>query len=164
MMSRWRTDRPGGDGARKVTADQRSGVPTQRWLALYTAWLVALTATLGVLFVGEVMGQAPCNLCWYQRAFMFPLAIILGFAAFRGDSHVRRYAIPLALAGAGLAGSHSLYYLGVIPEAIEPCGAGPSCASGDMTILGGLPLPLLSFAAFALIAGLLAFPRKDVTA
>ena len=24
------------------------------------------------------MGQAPCDLCWFQRAFMFPLAIILG--------------------------------------------------------------------------------------
>jgi disulfide bond formation protein DsbB len=148
----------------KVTADQRSGVPTQRWLALYAAWLIALTGTLAVLFVGEVMGQAPCNLCWYQRAFMFPLAIILGLAAFRGDSQVRRYAIPLALTGAGLAGFHSLHYLGVIPEAIEPCGVGPSCASNDMTILGGLPLPILSLAAFALIAALLVFTRKDVTA
>ena len=28
------------------------------WLPLFCAWLLALIATLGVLFVGEVMGQA----------------------------------------------------------------------------------------------------------
>jgi len=39
---------------------------------------LALTASLAVRFVGEVLGQMPCLLCWYQRAFMFPLTIVLG--------------------------------------------------------------------------------------
>ena len=43
---------------------------------LFIAWLVALGATLGALFIGEVMGQVPCTLCWYQRIAMFPLAIV----------------------------------------------------------------------------------------
>ncbi|CUX68336.1 putative disulfide formation protein (fragment) [Agrobacterium genomosp. 5 str. CFBP 6626] len=47
------------------------------WLPTFGAWMVALTSTLGALFIGEVMGQAPCDLCWHQRAFMFPLAILL---------------------------------------------------------------------------------------
>ena len=46
--------------------------------AIGLAWAVALASTLAVLFIGEVPGQMPCLLCWYQRAFMFPLAIILG--------------------------------------------------------------------------------------
>ncbi|MCM2505697.1 disulfide bond formation protein B [Aureimonas altamirensis] len=124
------------------------------------AWLVATAATLGALFVGEVMGQAPCNLCWYQRIAMFPLAILLGIAAYRGDVAARIYALPLAVAGLCIAGFHSLLYAGVIPEAIEPCGAGPSCASADMTIFGGLPLPFLSLGAFAAITLLLVFSRK----
>ena len=39
----------------------------------------------------------------------------------------------------------------IIPEAIEPCGTGPSCSSSDMEILGGVPLPLLSLLAFSAI-------------
>ena len=51
------------------------------WPMLFAAWLIALVSTLAALFIGEVMGQAPCVLCWFQRAFMFPLAVILLIAA-----------------------------------------------------------------------------------
>src|SRR3546814_8048204 len=44
------------------------------WRPLGAAWTVALVSSLAVLFIGEVMGQAPCNLCWFQRVFVFPLA------------------------------------------------------------------------------------------
>jgi disulfide bond formation protein DsbB len=128
---------------------------TTAWLMLFVAWLVALAATLGALFIGEVMGQAPCLLCWYQRIAMFPLALILGIGCLREDAGVRRYALPLALAGGAVALWHSLLYFGAVPKAIEPCGQGLSCTSVDMTILGVLPLPVLSFGAFAAIILLL---------
>ncbi len=41
-------------------------------LPLLAAFLIALAATLGALFIGEVLGQMPCTLCWYQRIAMFP--------------------------------------------------------------------------------------------
>ena len=47
------------------------------WNLVFAAWLVAAVATLGALFFGEVMQLPPCVLCWYQRIFMFPLALIL---------------------------------------------------------------------------------------
>lgn len=31
---------------------------------LFIAFLTALVATLGALFIGEVLGQTPCMLCW----------------------------------------------------------------------------------------------------
>jgi disulfide bond formation protein DsbB len=130
------------------------------WAPLFAAWLIALLASLAVLFVGEVMGQTPCNLCWFQRAFMFPLAIVLGVASLRADSAVWRYALPLAIGGMLVAGVHSLLYAGVIPERITPCSQGVSCTSADMTILGGLPLPLLALAAFGAIAVLLLLARS----
>lgn len=125
------------------------------WTFLFATWAIALGASLAVLFIGEVMGQAPCNLCWFQRAFMFPLAIVLAVATFRSDIAATTYAIPLAGGGWLVAGFHSLLYAGIIPEAIEPCGVGPSCSSADMTILGGIPLPALSLAAFSAIIVLL---------
>lgn len=131
------------------------------WPWLFVAFLLALGASLAVLFVGEVMGQRPCNLCWFQRSFMFPLAIVLGLAALRGDLGIAPYGIMLATAGWLVAGFHTLVYAGVIPEAIQPCtAAGPSCSGAEMTILGGAPLPVLSLAAFTAIITLLLVARK----
>lgn len=130
---------------------------------MFAAWLIALLASLAVLFVGEVMGQAPCNLCWFQRAFMFPLAIVLGVASLRADATVWPYALPLAVGGGLVAGFHSLLYLGLIPERITPCSRGESCTSADIIILGG-PLPLLALAAFVAIAVLLLITRSRTSA
>ena len=123
-----------------------------RWLYLFVAWIIAVAASLAALFIGEVVGQAPCSLCWHQRAFMFPLAVLLAVASFRGDTGIWRYGLPLAAIGMAIAGFHSLLYAGFIPEGIQPCSQGPSCASADMTILGMLPLPYLSLASFLAIA------------
>jgi len=128
---------------------------------LFTAWLLALVSTLVVLFVGEVTGQEPCVLCWYQRAFMFPLAIMLAVATVRCDSDIWRYAVPLAAAGWLAALYHNLLYFAVIPEAIKPCGTGPSCSGVDMTMMGVLPLPSLSLAAFTLLIILLLLLRRN---
>ena len=122
---------------------------------LYAAWAVALFASLGALFVGEVMGQTPCVLCWYQRIAMFPLAVVLGIAAYRGDAGAWRYGLPLSVAGTILASWHTLLYIGWLPEAIEPCSQGPSCTDANMTLFGLLPLPALSLVAFAVITALL---------
>jgi disulfide bond formation protein DsbB len=134
------------------------------WSLVFSAWLIALIASLGALFIGEVMGQLPCNLCWYQRAFMFPLVIILAIASFNGDSSGWRYGLPLAAIGALIAGFHSLTYAGVLPTAIQPCGEGPSCSGADMTVFGVLPLPYLSLLAFSGIALLLILARRRLTA
>ena len=129
-------------------------------IALGLAWIIALVASLAVLFIGEVLGQTPCVLCWFQRAFMFPLAIILGIAAFRSDRAVVPYGLALAFGGGLVAFYHSLLYVGVIPAPIVPCTGGPSC-SGESMAIGGVPLPLLSLAAFALIlTRLLNFQRR----
>ncbi|MBB2496470.1 disulfide bond formation protein B [Aquipseudomonas ullengensis] len=131
------------------------------WNLLLIAWLVALVSTLSALFIGEVMGQAPCVLCWFQRAFMFPLAIILAIACYRSDFAIWRYALPLSAIGAVLALAHTLLYAGLIPQPIQPCTAtGPSCSGAGMTIFGSVPLPVLALLAFILIAALLIIIRR----
>ena len=137
-----------------TTSDYRTG-----FAALYVAFAIALVSTLGALFIGEVLGQTPCVLCWYQRIAMFPLALILGIGALTEDHGVRRYALPLALAGGAVALWHSGLYADLLPEAVAPCSReGPSCTDAAMTILG-LPLPYLSLAAFAGIILCLLAPK-----
>ncbi len=130
------------------------------WRLLLGAWLVALTATLGALFIGEVMGQSPCVMCWYQRIFMFPLAFILLVACQRNDVGVWRYALPLATAGFGFALYHCLLYGGLIEEPIVQCGLGPSCSGAEMSLFGWLPIPALSLTAFSAIIVLLVLVRR----
>ena len=112
---------------------ETNNLQTQAPLLLYGAWLVSLAATLGALFIGEVLGQTPCLLCWYQRIAMFPLAWILGVGCLTNDRRVGRYALPLAMIGAVIALWHSLLYAGIVEEALVPCQRnGPSCTDSAM--------------------------------
>ena len=125
---------------------------TQASLWLYAAWLFSLAATLGAVFIGEVLGQTPCVLCWYQRIAMFPSAWILGVACLTNDRRVGRYALPLALIGAVIALWHSLLYAGIVKEALVPCQRnGPSCTDSAMLTFSGVPIPYLAFACFTAI-------------
>ncbi|TCM46134.1 disulfide bond formation protein DsbB [Rhizobium sp. PP-F2F-G48] len=142
--------------------ERRSG--DSAWLPTFGAWVIALASTLGALFIGEVMGQAPCDLCWYQRAFMFPLAVVLAVAALRSDESAWRYAMPLAAIGWLIAASHNLLYFKLIPTAIKPCSQGPWCSGDGMLLFGSLPIPLLSLAAFTAIILLLFIVRRRTTA
>ena len=121
-------------------------------IALMLAFLIALAATLGALFIGEVLGRMPCTLCWYQRIAMFPLVVILGLAALRDDTGARLTAALLALTVLAVAIWHSGLYAGIIPKAIAPCTKdGPSCTDAAAQTVLGLPLPYLSLLAFAAI-------------
>jgi len=110
---------------------------------------------LGALFLSEAMGLVPCELCWYQRIFMFPLVIILAVGLATSDVRVYAYALPMVVVGWFVALYHNLLYLGVVPPALQPCGQGPSCAEVDLNLFGFISIPLLSLLAFTAIAALL---------
>ena len=136
--------------------------PPRDDLAVTTAFVIALAATLGALFIGEVLGQMPCTLCWYQRIAMFPLAFILTVGLFPLDVRCVRYALPIALAGWAIALYHCLLYLGVIPESLQPCTQGASCADVKIELVGFVTIPLLSLLGFTLIISLLLAVRKGI--
>ena len=48
--------------------------------AICLSFFLALAATLGSLFYSEIAGFEPCKLCWLQRIFMYPQAVLLGIA------------------------------------------------------------------------------------
>lgn len=128
---------------------------TTAWTLLFIAWLIAAVATLGALFLGEVMSLPICVLCWYQRIFMFPLALILPFGLFPYDRKVIRYALPLAVPGWLVAVYHQLLIVGVIPESIKPCTQGIPCKEQVIQWFGFVTIPMLAIAAFSTIIVLL---------
>jgi disulfide bond formation protein DsbB len=121
------------------------------WALVFAAWLVATTATLGALFMSEIMGFAPCVLCWWQRIFMFPLVLVLALGLFPFDAKVLRYALPLAVIGLLVAGFHVLLTIGIIPETLAPCRDGIPCKTLQIEWFGFVTIPLLSFSAFLVL-------------
>lgn len=126
------------------------------WLLAFAAWLIAATATLSALFLGEIVKLPICSMCWYQRIFMFPLALILPFGLFPDlDRRLIRAGLALAATGLLLALYHQGIVLGVIPEAIQPCRQGIPCSETVIRWFGFVTIPLLSIAAFATLVALL---------
>ena len=139
-----------------------SGQTTQTtgWALVFGAWLIAATSTLGALFLSDVMQLAPCSLCWYQRIFMFSLAVILAVGLFPFDRGVVRYGLPLAAFGWLVAGFHQLLIAGVIPERLEPCTQGVPCSDVSIQWFGFVTSPTLSLVAFSAILALLVVARR----
>ncbi|MFC7134079.1 MULTISPECIES: disulfide bond formation protein B [Salinibaculum] len=125
----------------------RPAGPRDRWL-LAGAAVVALVATAGSLFLSEVWGLYPCDLCWYQRILMYPLVVVLGVAAYETRPRVYRTVLPLS--GVGLA--VSTYHSWLQATSDGSCGFGGGCAAIQYRLEPlGLTVPNLALVAFALV-------------
>jgi len=73
------------------------------------ALLIALAAAGGSLWLSLGMGLQACPLCYYQRSFVMAAAAVLLMAQlteFRSSTAVSLLAMPLAMAGLGVAAFH----------------------------------------------------------
>jgi disulfide bond formation protein DsbB len=119
--------------------------------SLLLSWVAAIIATLGSLYFSEVMHYIPCTLCWYQRIFMYPLAIILGVAVYRNDKGIYKYALPLSIIGWLIAGYHTLLQKIPYLQQFEMCTTGVPCSKDYINWFGFVTIPLLAFIAFMII-------------
>jgi len=120
--------------------------------AFFASWVVALVATGGSLFFSEVLQYIPCELCWYQRIMMYPLAILLGVASVKKDFGMSRYAFILSVIGGSISFYH--YLIQKVPALHElgsSCGIIP-CHTDYINWLGFITIPFLALIAFILIA------------
>jgi disulfide bond formation protein DsbB len=126
------------------------------------AFLVALTAMLGSLYLSEVVHLIPCTYCWYQRIAMYPLVLLFGIAWVRRDAGIRHYAIPLAGIGLLIASYH--YVIQRIPSLGGPaCSSAVPCTSAWFFEFGFISIPYMAGSAFALILVLMAMLHVRVT-
>lgn len=128
---------------------------------LFSAWAVSAVAMLGSLYFSEIRGFVPCELCWVQRIFMYPLVIILGVANFRRDAAVIYYALPLSVIGGTVSIFH--YLIQKVPafSQVSPCTDGVPCSGEYINWLGFMTIPFLALIAFASITLLLWAGRKS---
>jgi len=133
------------------------------WVILFFCWLIASVSMLGSLFFSEIMGFAPCVLCWYQRICIYPLVLIFGIGLFSFDAGVIKYSRPLAIAGWFIALYHTLLYSGFLPKSIQPCSEGVSCTEKYIELFGFLSIPLLSLLSFSAIIALLYILQRRIS-
>lgn len=115
-------------------------------------WVVSLTATMGSLFFSEIRGYEPCELCWIQRIFMYPLVLILGIAYVQKNARIAATTAIFSVIG----GAISLYHYGLqkvsfLSENAPACGR-VSCTGEYINIFGFITIPFLALTAFILIA------------
>ena len=133
-------------------------------LSLWLAFALAATASLGSLYFSEVGHLVPCTLCWYQRIAMYPLAIILGIAAWRHDPGIRPYAITLAGIGAVISTYHvALQRLPGLPSGA--CSLEAPCSVIELERFGFVTIPVMALIGFVSIIVVLSLltPRRSQT-
>ena len=131
-----------------------------RKYALYGVFIVSLLAMLLSLYFSDVLGYAPCVLCWYQRILMYPLVVLSVMAIIFKDQKVYRYILPLSIIGTLVALFHNLLYWKIIPETAAPCLNGVSCTAKYLQLAGFITIPLLSLVAFIVITLLMLSYKK----
>lgn len=118
--------------------------------AIFLSFLVALAATGGSLFYSDIANFEPCLLCWWQRIFLYPQAILLFVAFLKKDRLMRLHAVILSAIGVLIATYHTFLQFG--GESILPCSAsGVSCEHVYFVAYNYVTIPTMSLTAFALI-------------
>jgi disulfide bond formation protein DsbB len=130
-------------------------------LALPLGFAVALTTTLGSLYMSQIAKFPPCELCWFQRICMYPNVILFAVAWWRRDRDVRFYVLPLVLIGIGISTYH--YLLERFPDSVSySCTNDIPCETVWVWKFHFLSIPGMAWVGFALLATLsiLARPRS----
>ena len=122
--------------------------------SLLMIWVVSFVATLGSLYFSEVRGYEPCELCWYQRIFMYPIVILTTVAYIQKNARIAMTTAVFACIG----GCISLYHYGIqkltfLQESAPACGRVP-CTGQYINWLGFITIPFLALTAFIIIAAI----------
>ena len=139
----------------------------REWLwgyELWAAFLVAAIATGGSLFLSDVAGYVPCEMCWFQRICMYPLSLLTLFAAYHRDYRFARYLLPFPVIGACVSIYHLLIENKVVATPAA-CQIGAGCNVKWINYFGYMTIPTLALTAFVLLTIFLglaaASPEED---
>jgi disulfide bond formation protein DsbB len=123
---------------------------------------VAVLATVASLWFSKGTHFPPCELCWYQRIAMYPLAVVLPMAAWRHDRGIRPYGLVLASLGLIVSTWHN--FIETFPER-DPGGCDPTnpCTIRWVEGLGFWTIPRMAFVCFLLVIAALLIDRPATT-
>lgn len=138
--------------------------------SLWLVWIVSLVATGGSLFYSNVAGFDPCDLCWWQRIFMYSQFVIFSVALYKKyrmkmtDFGVYSYSLTLSIIGAAIAAFH--YYGQMFNVNALPCNAAVGvspCAKTFTMSYGYITIPMMALTAFLLLIVIVVINRRKTS-
>ena len=92
---------------------------------LFYSWAIAVIAVSGSLYFSEIKQYEPCELCWYQRIFMYPLVVLLGIAYVKKHLAISFYAMVISALGGDFTLSFSIQKFPFMAKSDIFCGRIP---------------------------------------
>lgn len=129
-----------------------------KWVTSNVLSVSSVVTFLGMfltLFYSEYLGYAPCDLCWYQRVFLYPQFFMFLYAWIRKDRSVLPYALVLSGVGFCIALYHHFLQIGY--DLMKPCSTAPfavDCAKPSFVEFGFVTFPLMAVVMFAFLTTL----------
>ncbi len=133
--------------------------------ALWIGFLISLVSVVSSLIYSNIIGFPPCELCWWQRIFWYPQAILFAVALYNEkvnkvqDDFVFLYSLIFSIIGGAIA---LFNYYGQMfnPDILGGCAAvGPSCAQIFFVNFGYITIPMMSLTGYVLLILLYFFRR-----
>ena len=121
------------------------------------AFWVALLATVGSLFYSNYAGFEPCQLCWFQRIFMYSQVVILGLALIKKDNRIIDYSLALSIMGGLISVYHNYIYFKGLNSTV--CTSAESCITPYVTEFGYITIPIMALTGFGLMILLLVLKK-----
>lgn len=119
---------------------------------LLAIWTISLIATLGSLYFSEVRGYIPCELCWVQRIFMYPILLITTIAYLQRNPKIAVTTATFSVIGGCISLYHySIQKLDFLADSAPTCGIIP-CTGQYINWFGSITIPFLALTAFISIA------------
>ena len=110
--------------------------------------VISASAMMGSLTLSEILGFLPCQLCWYQRISMYPIAVISFIALLTNDT-IKKYVLTLSVVGVLVSIYHIL--LQMFPTILECNDETAKCSAVQFAQYGYITIPVMSFTAFLLV-------------
>lgn len=112
-------------------------------------FLISLFGTFLTLYYSEVLHYVPCDLCWFQRIFLYPQLFIFALAWYKNDRKILPYTTVLSVFGFLIAWYHHLLQIGY--DIYKPCSTAPfavDCAKPSFIEYGFVTFPFMAVVLF----------------
>ncbi len=136
--------------------------------ALPIGFFLGFFALAGSLIYSEIYGLTPCLFCWWQRIFIYPLAILFGIAWYRSSKfseeiNIFHYTTPIAFVGTLVSTYHIMLQRGIVGPSGSCILNGTPCNIISTQVFGFITIPVMTFSIGLAITvlGILVLQKKN---
>jgi disulfide bond formation protein DsbB len=128
------------------------------WLMMFLMSAASIVGTLLMQYAGALN---PCLLCWWQRIFMYPIALISLVALIKNSDITKDSDYVLALAIPGALVALYQHFLQILPQGtLIPCDAANECGIRSVFEFGFVTIPWMAFTVFAALVFIALVARR----